>query len=191
MMNQTSDLVDANPGPSAIPLSDITHIHTNATLSSNDVVVQEVPHQAPAEPAPEYEEPAPLKSNLHQFKFTWGLTLITAIFIAVTSFYAYNATLKTPRWRAILPNNPSRTILIINILSHVTVILLKVSTTAQFEAIRWVFGMRTGVPALTLVTLSPGTGALGVLYLIRHGARNGISWLSDHRLWGFQRYYLV
>src|SRR5271170_2819835 len=94
------------------------------------------------------------------------LAVLTFVFIGFTIFYSYNATLGSPVSRRLLPSNPSSTILIINIISHVTVALLQLLTSSLFEAVRWVFAMKNGVPSFTMLSLSPGTGILGVLYLL-------------------------
>jgi len=128
----------------------------------------------------------PLRSNWYQVRFLAAWTLVAFLVIVFTIIYAYNATRSSPFAPALLFNNPSYTITVLNILSHVTVFALQTLTSGLFETIRWVFAARNGVPALTFVSLSSGTSFLGVLYLLFRGNHSVARGMSHH-LWGFQR----
>lgn len=133
----------------------------------------------------------PLRSSFYQVRLLTVWTGVTIICIVFTIIYAYNATRASPFWPGILPSDPSQTIRILNILSHVTVFLLQTLTAGLFETIRWVFAARNGVTAFTFLSLSSGTSYLGVLYLLFRRANRRSNWRTSHHIWGFQRYVFV
>lgn len=130
-----------------------------------------------------------LRSSFYQLRFLTLWTILTIIFITFTIVYAYNATRASPFWPRILSSDPSTTIRVLNIFSHVAVFFLQSLTAGLFETIRWVFAAHNGVSAFTIVSLSPGTSFLGVMYLLFRRANNTLSWATSHHLWGFQRYF--
>lgn len=127
----------------------------------------------------------PLGSSFYQVRLLTVWTGVTIICIVFTIIYAYNATRASPFWPGILPSDPSQTIRILNILSHVTVFLLQTLTAGLFETIRWVFAARNGVTAFTFISLSSGTSYLGVLYLLFRRANRSSNWRTSHHVWGF------
>jgi len=130
----------------------------------------------------------PLRSSFYQVRFLTIWTVVTIICTVFTIIYAYNASLASPFCPGILPSDPSQTIRILNILSHVIVFLLQTLTAGLFETIRWVFAARNGVTAFTFMSLSSGTSILGVLYLLFRRANSSLNWTTSHHIWGFQRY---
>jgi len=137
------------------------------------------------------DRPSPLKPSGYQFRVTFLVALLTAVCVGFTIFYAYNATVDPPVSRTLLLSNPSRTILVINILSHVTMFLLSVLSLAVYEGIRWALACGGGLSIPTFISLSPATSPMGVLYLFFHRANSHLNFLRGHHLWGSQRYLLI
>ena len=135
------------------------------------------------------ELPQALRSTFYQLRFIMFLPIITTTCIVFTIVYAYNASSASPFSPRLHPSNPSKTIRILNILSHVTVFLLQTLTSGLFETIRWAFAVHNGVPALTMMSLSADTSFLSVLYLLLSQSSRGLSWGTGHHLWGFQRLF--
>lgn len=79
--------------------------------------------------------------------------------------------------------SPSRTILVVTILSQGIAILLRMLFSCVFESLRWHFASRNnGIAATTFLGLSPATSSLGVMKLLYAGG------LSNHMPWSIQRY---
>ena len=103
-----------------------------------------------------------LDSTLRQFLWTWILTLIATGWVTFTICFAYNCTLQSPFSTALLFSRPENTLLVLNVLSHGTIILLKDLTSCAFEAVRWAFASsKEGVSASNFIGLSRATNALG------------------------------
>jgi hypothetical protein len=79
--------------------------------------------------------------------------------------------------------SPSRTLLVITILSQGLAILFRMLFNSVFEALRWHFVSRKkGVSATTFLGLSPATSSLGVLKLLY------LTKICNHTWWCIQRY---
>ena len=114
---------------------------------------------------------------------------ITTVWLGFTVFFAWNSTLTDPFVQNLLPSKPSVTITALNILSHITVLLLQVLASSVFENLRWVFACTThGVSSFGFLVMSRATGPFGVLYLLLFNSRTGGFW-TGHRLWGLQRFH--
>jgi len=131
-----------------------------------------------------------LQSTCRQFLLTWAVMIISALWLAFTIFFAYNSTLTDP----IVPNlvfaTPSRTLNTLNVLSHVSIILLQILTADVFEAIRWALASSArGISALDFCILSRATSLMGVLYLLgsRGFSRSAQFCFTPRSLWGGQR----
>ena len=77
----------------------------------------------------------PLRSSFYQVRFLIAWTLVVLLVIVFTIIYAYDATQSFPFAPGLLFNNPSYTITVLNILSHVTVFALQTLTSGLFETI--------------------------------------------------------
>lgn len=118
---------------------------------------------------------------------TFLVACITAICMAFTIFFAYNSSLQQPYLSLFVSKTPQRSILILNIASHVTAYALAELTSAVLDTVRWSLACESsGTTALAFVTLSRATNFLGVLYLSL--SRSQVPGRSSHRLWGVQRY---
>ena len=122
---------------------------------------------------------------------TITVTLATALLFAFTIFFSYNSSLEQPYLAIFVSQNPSRSILILNIASNLTLFFLANLTTTILESIRWTLACHgTGTPALTFLTLSTATGVLGSVFLSFGKNRVPGSFpVNDHRVWGIQRYF--
>jgi len=193
-------------GPSSLPHS--SHCTKDATAALND-------NYEDLQPKPESQENrilAPLEqvsnspegcstepiseprgtrldSTFRQFSWTWILSLIATAWVIFTICFAYNCTLLSPFSTSLLFSKPENTLLMLNILSHGTIILLKDLMSSAFEAVRWAFASsKKGVSASNFIGLSRATNALGVLGLVfsKSGSPCGLG-RDGYRLWGCQR----
>jgi hypothetical protein len=130
-----------------------------------------------------------LKSTFKQRASSWVTICATLLWLTFTVFFAYNATLGVPLF-ASLVFAPSKTITVLNILSHVTVVLLQLVTSDVFEAVRWALASsQKGISSFAFLALSRATSSMGVLYLIGHSSPDNSSdrVITGHRLWGAKR----
>jgi hypothetical protein len=130
-----------------------------------------------------------LKSTFKQRASSWFMICATLVWVTFTVFFAYNATLGVPLF-ANLVFAPSSTITVLNVLSHVTVVLLQLVTSDVFEAVRWTLASsQKGISSFTFLALSRATSSMGVLYLIGHSSpdNSGHRVLTGHRFWGAKR----
>lgn len=129
-----------------------------------------------------------LDSPFRQFWGTWLVSLIATAWVIFTICFAYNCTLVNPFSIRLLFSKPENTILMLNILSHGTIILLKDLTSSGFEAVRWAFASsEKGVSASNFIGLSRATNALGVLGLVLGTSGSYGLGKDGYRLWGLQR----
>lgn len=138
--------------------------------------------QSTSRQAPE-ETASPLESTWRQYSSTWVMIVFTTIWVVLTILFGFNSTLDKPlSSRFILPD-PTQTVTILNILSHIAVFLLQNVVSDVFEAMRWAgAGMRRGILSLSFIALSRATAPLGVIYLVLFASGKG------HRFWGCLRY---
>ena len=117
------------------------------------------------------------------------MAFITAILMSFTIFFAYNSSLENPMLSLFVSKNPERSIVILNLASHLTLCALAELTSSVFDAIRWALASQgSGTTALTFITLSRATSFLGSIYLSM--GRSQVpdnSPRNDHRVWGAQR----
>src|ERR1700736_1707805 len=121
--------------------------------------------------------------------FTVALAVITALCMAFTIFFAYNSSVEQPYLSSFITKNPARTILILNLASHLTLFGLAELTSSVLEVTRWALACSTtGTTALTFITLSRATSFMGALYLslVNSGVR-GRFYRNLHQIWGAQR----
>jgi hypothetical protein len=118
------------------------------------------------------------------------VALATALLMAFTIFFAYNSSLQQPYLSLFVSKHPSRSVLILNIASHLTLFCLADLTATVLESVRWTLACHgTGTPALTFLTLSRATGFVGSLFLSFGKSKvRGAFPTNDHRFWGLQRH---
>jgi hypothetical protein len=130
-----------------------------------------------------------LNSRIWNQAFTLGLTVITALMIALTIFFAYNSSAERPLTRTLIFTNPSTNILVLNVLSQLSIFCLSELTTWVFAAVRWSFASSlSGIPAYTFLALSRATSSIGVLTLLLGRSEPGYAKRDSHRFWGGQRF---
>lgn len=173
----------------AAPSSDCEDLQPNSELQENtSVSPQQVPESSAERSTQSIPPGTRLQSTFRQFLWTWILSLIAAAWVIFTICFAYNCTLLNPFSTSLLFSKPENTLLMLNILSHGTIILLKDLASSAFEAVRWAFASsKKGVSASNFIGMSRATNALGVLGLVfsRYGSY-GLG-KDGYRLWGLQR----
>ena len=163
---------------------------TSGSQKDTGLFLQQVPESRAEDSTQSISDPpgTRLDSTFRQFLWTWIVSLIAVAWVGFTICFAYNCTLVNPFLPSLLFSNPKYTLLMLNILSHGTIILLKDLTSSAFEAVRWAFASsKKGVSASSFIGLSRATSALGILDLVF--GRSGSYGLGKdgHRLWGLQR----
>jgi hypothetical protein len=127
-------------------------------------------------------------------KQRYTLIVLFAAFLCLffTIFFVYNSSIQHPFSTKMILAQPERSILVLNILSQITILLLGWLTCAALEAVRWARACSpTGTSTYTFLVLSSATSIFGVLRLLvskedRQEFRRG-----GHRVWGCQRYFSV
>ena len=123
------------------------------------------------------------------------LFIATILSCGLTSYYAYNATLKKPN-QLIIPRDPNQTVGILNAMSTISIFLLGELVQAVFERTRWILASRTKGIALTeFLGMSRATSTTGVFSLFfwnksKPSSGNIGSSGGNSKVWIFQRYYL-
>jgi hypothetical protein len=131
--------------------------------------------------------------HIHKQGVTLGLAVITALCMSFTIFFAYNSSLEQPYLSSLITQTPERSILILNLASHLTLFALGELTSSVLEATRWALACSaTGTTALTFITLSRATSFIGALYLslVRSGSPEAVK-RHAHQIWGGQRCEVV
>ena len=125
-----------------------------------------------------------------QRSFSLLLALFAVASLAVTIFFAYNCSLPQPLSSKLMFQNPSRSILVLNFLSQITMFCLSELAFCVLSVLGWVFASHpSGTPAYTFLALSRATNLAGVLSLIvSKGPEPGRLQPDGHRVWGIQRY---
>jgi hypothetical protein len=136
-------------------------------------------------------EPEIAKSPLHQYIPTWVLVAFSCTWVIFTIIFAYNCTLDHPLVESLVLATPTRTILVLSILSQFTIFLVGELMTAAFEALRWALACsQNGLSAFSFFILGRATGLLGVLDLLFRRDRIEHDGLKQtHLLWGGQRLF--
>jgi hypothetical protein len=116
------------------------------------------------------------------------IAFVTASLMCFTIFFAYNSSLANPMLSLFVSKSPERSILILNVASHLTLFALAELISSVCDTVRWVLASHgSGTTALTFLTLSRATGFIGSLYLSLGGCHiSGADF--THRVWGVQRY---
>jgi hypothetical protein len=117
------------------------------------------------------------------------MAIVTALLMSFTIFFAYNSCLQNPMLPLFVSQSPTRSIVILNVASHLTLCALAELTCSVFDAIRWALACQgSGTTALTFLTLSRATSLLGSMYLSL--GKSEVPYNSpknNHRVWGIQR----
>jgi hypothetical protein len=125
-----------------------------------------------------------------QLLWPWVTALASSLWIAFTTLFAFNCSLPAPFAAPLLPSRAEESLLILNILSHGTLLLLGALTSQAFEAVRWALASsRNGIPAGSFLGLSRATGLLGVISLLVSSKGRGLLKLDGQHFWGMQRYF--
>jgi len=121
--------------------------------------------------------------------FVLFLAVLTAASVSFTVFFAYNSSLENPVSSTLIFQKPSTSILVLNILSHITLYCIAEFTLCMFEIVRWAFACSaSGTPAYTFLALSRATNVAGVFCLVLgKGPKPRRAQRDGHRIWGCQR----
>ncbi|KFY15941.1 hypothetical protein V492_01667 [Pseudogymnoascus sp. VKM F-4246] len=122
---------------------------------------------------------SPLQSKRERFMMTW-LTCAAALFSSIFSVYYSYTVLVGDNVPDALSLSPGKTVMAINVLSHVVAYLLWSLVTDANEELRWSLACRPeGVALTTFLVLSRATPLQGVAYLCT-------VW-GKHMLWALQK----
>ena len=81
--------------------------------------------------------------------------------------------------------------LVLNILSHGTILLLKEITSDVFEVVRWGLATsRNGIPTSSFLSLGRATSLFGVFNLFAGKENESLVSRDGNRIWSLQRYPL-
>ena len=165
------------------PLPPYARTHLQTAMTSNILYRIE-------EKATEQSQTQTTPIRIRNQRVTIIIALITATLMSFTIFFAYNSSLQNPMLSLFVSKRPERSILILNVASHLTLYALAELTSSVFDAIRWALACHgSGTTALTFITLSRATSFLGSIYLsLGRCDVLGKSPRNDHRVWGGQRY---
>jgi hypothetical protein len=123
-----------------------------------------------------------LPNSFRQLRWDLALCFGMIPLSVLLFFYIYAALVSDNPPLGPLLFSPSRTLLVITILSQSLSILFKIVFSCVFDALRWHFASReTGVSITTFLGLSPATSSLGAIKLLYY------SGLRNHTWWCFQR----
>ena len=102
--------------------------------------------------------------TIRQVSLLWLSALITLLFFVVTAKYALTSDLGNGiAW---VHSSPSRTILLLRLLSEVTSILLFILISSVLDRLQWILISREcGIDVPTLLSMEAGTGVLGLIQL--------------------------
>jgi hypothetical protein len=127
---------------------------------------------------------AVLRSSMRQMLFTFFLCFSTIVLSILVFLYVYAALVMIDPPLGPLLFSPSRTLLIVTILSQALAVFIRMSFFQAYEHVRWHLASRnTGVAMATFLGLSGGTSSLGRLKLLF-----GINRIGAHTIWCAQRY---
>jgi len=133
--------------------------------------------------------PIQFESPWRQHKWQWAIILVTTVWILFTIIFAYDCTRTEPLTRTFFNPTPSQTILVLNTMSHITVLALQTSTSGTLETVRWALASTVqGIPAFAFMILSRATGLSGVLNLLRRKQKLRDRIIGGHVFWGSQRF---
>src|SRR5271169_3146244 len=128
------------------------------------------------------------KIPYRNLRLTLLFALLTIISLSFTVFFAYNSSLEHPVTSTLIFHQPTRSILVLNILSQVTIFCLSELTSTILDALRWAFVCSaSGTSAYTFLALGRATNVIGVLSLILGSGTESFFQRDGHRLWGCQR----
>jgi hypothetical protein len=153
----------------------------------NEISTERPPPRQPAMKHP--VTPTEFESPWGQNKLKWIIIVFTAFWIVFTIIFAYDCTRTYPLTNTFFNPTPSQTILVLNIMSHVTVLALITITSGTLESIRWALASTVeGIPAFAFMILSRATGVIGVIALLRRKQELRDRILGAHVFWGIQRF---
>lgn len=102
-----------------------------------------------------------------QLLWTWSLLFVTIGWVAFTILFASNCIRSASFSSTLLFSDPTKTVLALNVLSHVTILLLRELTASIFDVIRWTLASSpNGISLGSFISLSRATGLVGVLSLL-------------------------
>lgn len=121
--------------------------------------------------------------------FVLLLALLTAASLSFTVFFAYNSSLEIPISKTLILQRPETSILVLNILSHITMFCIAELTFCVLELLRWAFACSSsGSSAYTFLALSRATNMAAVFCLVLgKGPEPRRLRGSGHRVWGSQK----
>lgn len=131
-----------------------------------------------------------LQSMARQSLWTWTQALLSSLWLTFTIIFALNCSVAKPFAVWLLPSRSEDTLLILNVCSQGTVLLLAALTSGAFETVRWTLASsKRGIPVLSFLGLSRATGLPGVLRLFVGGDRDGYLKIDGQQFWGIQQSY--
>lgn len=131
--------------------------------------------------------------RFHRNYSAWSLLALGTTVTVFTLFYAWEASMPSNTFRALLWNNPQNTIFVINLLGHFSVLFLELLIVTACDNLRWSLS-RTGTSLLNFTSLTGSTSWLGLIQLLfsrkpRTHVKKSFNFRnSSYRFWSAQRY---
>jgi hypothetical protein len=130
-----------------------------------------------------------LQSFPRQVLWTWVIAVACGFWLAFTVTFALNCSMSKPFVMSLLPSRSETTLLILNVCSHGSLLLLTLVTSRAFESVRWALAAsKRGIPFKSFLGLSRATSLFGVINLLLDGECNGFASIDGQKFWGIQRY---
>lgn len=161
---------------------------TETTSSSEDPLLRDTetfPNQHQAEPKPppssavaKIPPPSPFRLN----RLRWALAVLTGIWFAFTTIYAWAVATTVGPLTQLVPSNAANTITILRILTEGASNLFAVLIASTLEVVFWALASsKKGIALPSLLGMSSSTGLFGLLALLAwspQGRWFHYSWLA-------------
>src|SRR5271170_7459916 len=109
----------------------------------------------------------PLKSPFRLNSLRWGLAVITGIWFAITTIYAWAVVSTSGPLTKLVPSNAAHTITILRILTEAASKLLTALFAATLEVVFWALASsKKGIALPSLLGMSSSTGLFGLFALL-------------------------
>jgi hypothetical protein len=114
-----------------------------------------------------------LRSRFRQKSTSLGLSVLAILLLTFSTWFIYIEFVSKKKPPQLLELSASRTVFTVTALSHANIYLIVPLVEQSLEALRWSLASRSqGVSALSFVSLSGGTGILGLVNLLRVPGRH-------------------
>jgi hypothetical protein len=128
-------------------------------------------------PVLRFDSTSHVQPKFKRLSIVWRTAIITCIISTFAVFYSYRALVSLSTLPKHLALSPGKTVLVVNILSHVVAFLCWNLFVNTSEALRWAIACRAdkGILVTSFLTLSRATSLAGIWNLIARG--------GTHQFW--------